>query len=701
MTESDTPNQARPLLDRVLNPKTIAMVGVSDTNRFAVNSRGTLDSDADVFLVNPRYETAFGRKLYPSLTAIGRPIDAVFSVMAAERTTDLIEEAAAVGAGGVITIAGGFAEVGTDGASLQERVKKAAWQAGMPIIGPNGVGYINVPRGLDLTMLPHFGRRAGNVSMIAHSGATIEAIGAAAWRAGGLGFNRLISAGNEPVTDMSDYLNYLVDDDDTEIIALVMEKIRRPDAFFEAAARARELGKPIIVVKLARTERTQRMAKSHTGTLVGDSWVYEQAFKQAGILRADEIDELVDRLQFLGQFPKQRWSPVNGLFVFTGTGGFAAMMGDLAEEEHVNVPEAPELSEWISSVVPGGTVPNPLDATGFMGTNPEIVDEVMARFMNDPQFDMHIFISQFADWDKGARFSAEGFAERAAAAGQPAILAPVGGNGGWWLDEVRAEHGTAIGNGPRGCLRGLNTMATYVRSRSNAAVRPATDVPALPVPATPLVAGAGMLPFKDTLALMESAGIRVARCTFVESGEAVSDVGFDGPYVVKLADVPHRSDIGAVRVGVQGADLADAVAAMRQLAAEHAASETVAVQEMVSGSSEAFIGIRGSSDLGPIVAFGLGGIFVEILGRVSGRLAPMTHDDARELIAEFDDTGVLKGRRGQRPWDLDQLADILVGAGQLAAGARGWLDTFDINPLLMGPNGIVAVDGLCLFRDHE
>jgi len=691
----------RPPLGRILDPKSVAIVGASDTGRFGANSKGTLDSDVDVFLVNPRYPTVFGRPAYPSLQSIGRPVDAVYSVMSAERTTDLVEEAADCGAGGVIAIAGGFAEVGPEGAVLQERVRTAGWRANMPIIGPNGVGYINVPKKLDLTMLNHFSRRAGGCSVIAHSGATIEAIGASAWRAGGVGFNMMISAGNEPVTDMSDYLGYLVDDPDTKVIALIVEKIRRPEAFFAAAARARAAGKPIVAVKLARTDRSQRMAMSHTGALTGDAWVYEQAFRQAGIICAGEIDELVDRVQFLEQLPASMWTPVRGLFVLTGTGGFAAMAADLADEEGVDIPEVDRLSDWISAVVPGGAVPNPLDTTGFIGSRPEILDAVIEKFLDAPELDTHIFSSQFADWDENAKHGAVVFAEHAKPSGQPAIIAPLAGVGGWWLEEVRADYGVAIGNGLRGCLRGLNTMATFMRGRPDARVPDARSVPAAPRPSAAAIMGeAGpMLPFATTMELLASAGIPVARYRLVAGGEEPGSPPFGGPYVVKLADVAHRTEHGAVRLGVPAEGLAAAVEELRALAAREGLPDPVAIQQMIEGDGEAFIGIRASSELGPVVAFGLGGIFVEVLGRVSGRLAPMTLADAAELLAEFDDLQVLDGLRGRPAWDRDALARILVAAGSLAASGRDWISTFDINPLVHGPDGFAAVDGLCLLRE--
>jgi len=692
----------RPSLTRVFDPRSVAIVGASEDSTYGRNTRGTLDSDADVCYVHPRHDSVFGHPCYPSLHAIGKPVDAVLSLLGAERTAGLVEEAAECGAGGVITVAAGFAELGAEGAALQRRIRDAALAAGMPIIGPNGVGYINVPKKLDLTMLNRFSRRPGGVSMIAHSGATIESMAAAAWRAGGVGFNMMISAGNEPVTDMADYLEYLVDDPATEVICLVVEKIRRPDAFFAAAARARQAGKPVIAVKLARTDRTQRMALSHTGTLTGDAWVYEQAFKQAAILRADEIDELVDRVQFLEQLPRSVWSPVRGLFVFTATGGFAAMAGDMAASEGVEIPEVARLSGWIGGLLPGTTVPNPLDATGFMGRRPELVETIMQTYLAAPEFDTSIFLNQFADWDASTRVGAETFARRTQEAGGKAtIIAPLAGNGGWWLDDLRRDYGVAVGNGLRGCLRGLNTMARFVRSRPDARLLDPGTVPAVPRPqAEPVREAAGlMLPFAATMELLSQAGVPVAPYHLLPTGGTREPVPFGGPYVVKLADVGHRTEHGAVRLGVTADGLDEAIASLRALARRDGLPGLVAIQPMLEADGEAFIGIRGQSELGPVVAFGLGGVFVDVLGRVSGRMAPFTGADASELIAEFDDLGALAGFRGKRAWDREALAAILVCAGRLAAAGREWIDSFDVNPLIWGPAGYAAVDGLCLLRE--
>jgi acyl-CoA synthetase (NDP forming) len=687
----------RAQLRRLFDPETIVIAGADESNPYAGSPLGTLESDAKVFFVSNRSTSFFGHPTYPSLKDVGEPIDAVFSMMSAKWTTSLAEEAADLGAGGLISMAGGFAETGADGIELQERLRAAALRGNMPVIGPNGVGFINVPRKLDLTMLVHFGRRPGGVSIISHSGAVLEAFASCAWRSGGVGLNLMISAGNEPVTDMADYLDYLVDDPGTRVICLVVEKIRRPREFFAAAARARAAGKPIVAVKLARTERTQRMAKSHTGSLTGDSWVYEQAFKQAGILRADEIDELVDRVQCLEQIPNERWTKVNSLFVMTATGGFAAMAADLAEEEEVNIPDDERLAEWVGTLLPGTVVANPLDATGFAAARPELFRELLEKYTEGPEFDAYAFFHQLAEWDTRASIVSTIFAEHAKSTGRPAALSPMAGHGATWLEEIRVPNGVAVGNGLRGTLRGFSTMGKFMRSRADARVGSADEVAPMSIPtATPIQSEVGpILSFVDTMSLLSHAGVPVAKFHVVASGET-PDIPFSGPYVVKLADLAHRTEMNAVKVGVDAEQLSAVVEELRELAHASNVPDVVAVQELIAGEGEAFIGVRGASELGPVVVFGLGGVFVEVLKRVSGRIAPLSMDDARELISEFDDTGIMDGVRGRRPWDRDQLSTILVAVGNLIAGGHEWIDTMDINPLIFGPDGFVAVDGLCV-----
>lgn len=687
-------------LQRVLHPRSIAVVGMSDASAYAGSFARTLESDAELFFVHPREQTVFGRPAYPNLREVGVPVDTVFSLVSAARTVGVVEEAIEIGAGGVATMAGGFAELGREGEELQRRLREVASADGMPVIGPNGIGFVNVPDNLDLAMIS-FERRPGGLSAVGHSGAMLAAMAAPAFRSGGVGFNLLISAGNEAVTDSADYLDFLVEDPGTKVIALMLEKIRRPELFFAAAARALRAGKPIVAMKMGRGERARRMAASHTGTLTGDAWVYDMAFKQAGIQVVGDVDELIDCVQVLEQLGTSRWSPINGLAVLTMTGGFAQLASDLAEVEHVTVPEVTRLKSWVGERVPGATVPNPLDATGFVGVRPDLWQDIIEEYSAAEEFDVLLLANQHADWNSRAEPHARQLVDAVRRNGKITVLAPLAGNAGKWLDPLRADD-VAVTNGLRSTFKALATMSRFMRTPRTAAVCDPASVPPLPRPtaATLEVAEGRMLGFDATMQLLSAAGIPVCPYQLTDGG-AAEVPRFPGPYVVKLADLAHRTEHGAVRVRVAGEDLARMCAELAELATELGVPPTVAVQPMLSGYAEAFIGMNGATELGPVVAFGPGGVFVEVLKRVSGRLAPLSAHDAVDLLDDFADLGIHEGIRGGPPWDVKALVPILVAAGRLVAGGRDWIESIDINPLILTAEGVVAVDGLCLVKEDR
>lgn len=690
----------RSALDRVVCPRTVAVVGISDRSFFASGPRRSLAADAEFFFVHPRAETVFGRPTVAALSDIPCAVDVVFAAVRAEETVSVVEQAAALGAGGIVSVATGFAESGAAGAELQRRLASAAAGADMPVIGPNGVGFINVPRKLDLTILADFPRRVGGLSMVSHSGAMVEAFAAAAARAGGVGLNLLFSAGNEAVTDVADYLDYLSQHPGTRVIAVAIETVRRPEAFFAAAFRCKEAGKPIVALKLGRTLRARTMATTHTGAMTDDAWVYDVAFQQAGILPAEDIDDLVDRVQFLEQLPRKRWSRIDGLAVLTATGGFAQLASDLAEVEGLSVPEIDRIKPLIVEKL-GRDMSNPLDAGGA-GFVPELWQEILHAYVTAPEIDTLLFASQHADWDQGTRALTDGFVEAMRSSAKTAIVAPLAGVGGQWLDEFRAD-GIGIGNGMRGTFRGLKAMSAFMRQRADKRVLAPRGVSTVIQPAEACIpADVGpILPFTTTMRLLRSVGIKCAAVHSVRPNEPVTRPPFGGPYVVKLADVAHRTEYGAVRVGVELADLARSVAELRTLARDAQLSGSVVVQPFIRGRGEVFVGIQGGAKLGPVVVFGVGGILVELHGRFGGRLAPMSRADAEELIDEVAGPEILGGVRGGPAWDLEALVGTLLASSRLAAGGRAWLNSLDINPLILTEAGPIAVDGLCLVRGSD
>lgn len=701
---SPTPHSdpRRPALERVMNPATVAIVGLSDKSPVAPFVRRTLDSDAQVYFVHPTAATVFGVPTYRSISDVPQPIDVVLSVMSAERTVELAEECAALDCGGLVVYAAGFCEVGPEGEDLQRRLAAAAERGRMAVVGPNSLGYISVPRSLNLTASADYHPPGGGISVVSHSGAMIGGVAIAARSRTGVGISRLVSAGNEVTTDIADYLNFLADDPETSAIGLIVEGIRRPEEFLRAARRCIAAGKPVVALKLARNSRTQQMAASHTGALAGNAWAYDVAFRRAGIQLAHDLEELVDRLSVVSQLDPAEWNEVERLGVVAGTGGFASLAYDLAEAEGLSLPPLDDLADWVRSTIPGITVPNPLDTTGFGAT---FWTDIVDRYVGSPELDAVVFVNMWGEGDDSPvyRRLIDDVAAAARRFGKPVAIAAGAGPVGAYAREVIGDDGSvALGYGLRGTLRGLHTMGTFVRDRAKQRP-PAEAVPAAPAPSGPFPEtgdGRRFLPFAQAMALLEQFGIPTAPHCIVDAGD-VAEPDFAGPYAVKLADVPHRTELGAVALNVGDDDLERSVTAMRAIAVEHGLPQTVAVQPMTASRGELLVGVEGRSELGPMVVLGIGGILVEVLERVGGRPAPLTRDDAAELIDEFRDLRLMHGYRGSEPWHLDRLADLLVGFGRLAASCHRWIDSFDINPLLVTEDGLVAVDALCIVRDTE
>ncbi len=686
-------------LRRFLRPATVAVVGASERQERAANAILSMrTAGVKLHLVNPARSHVFGQVAHPDLASIGQPVDAVLSLVPAAAAPQVAADARAAGAGGVVVVAGGFAEDGPDGAALQRRLRDAA--GAMPVLGPNCNGFITPALGARLSGAPRaLGFPDGHLGAVTHSGALLGVLGLAAAERS-IGFSTLVSTGNEMSLDMADIVDFLADDEDTRCIALVVEAIRRPGAFFAAVRRALTAGKPVVALKLGRSERGRRIATSHTGALAGQAWAYDAAFRQHGIAVAQDVVDLMDRVTLLAQLPPARWSRVEGLAIASLSGGWSALAGDVCAQEGLDLPELSDLAGEINTILPPRATVNPLDMTGFVMGRADLIERVVDVLGSADGVDA-VLLQWFLDETagEGGRAFVDAAVAAAARLDKPVILGSVeDGHPGEWARELPAR-GVGLGRGLRATVRGLRTMRDFTMYTARP---PATPPPVRPVPrpaAEPVATDAGpMLPFDVSMDLLAAAGVPVAPYAVAGPGTAVPDPGFGPPYVVKLADVPHRSDIGAVRLGVAREDLAAVVAELRCLARGHGVPQRVVIQPHLRVDGEAFVGVQGDSGLGPMVVFGVGGVFVELLGKVAGGLAPLTAADADAMLEEMEDTGVFRGARGRRPWNRDRLVEILTAVGAFAAGTSQWLRSADINPLAFTEEGFAAVDALILSR---
>jgi len=696
-------------LTRLFRPRSIAVVGLSDRLPLANIATLTKVPDVELYLVHPKRSSLFGLPTYPSIAAIGKPVDAVFSLVNAERTPAVVNEARESGAGGVVIGAAGFREIGGIGISHERQLVEAAGDT-IPCLGPNCFGFIDYTKRLDLSLAggPPDDAKSGSISVVTHTGGMIPAL-IAAGHERGIGFSYLISTGNETVTDMVDSLEFLIDDPRTGVICLLVESIRRPTEFLAAASRAMRAGKPIVALKLGRSERSAALARSHTGSIAGEAWVYEAAFRQYGIAIARDIPAMLDMVVGFDQTPRDRWNTLEGLAVVTPTGGGASMAGDIFEDFGVEMPPLDSIRDKVRELLPTAEVINPLDTTGFIFSNPQLASTLAELYVGAPEAGTLLFQWHLQDrlFDLGSRFIAELF-EGCKSHGKTFVLsapddAHIGGKA-----KALLERGAIVTRGPVAAARALKTIGSFAQNwrrlgSGNTTTEPSALRIQRPAAEDWIASDAGpMLNFAATMELLRSAGVQVAPYRIFAEHEHVdiTDLTAADAYVVKLADVPHRTDIGAVRLNVAARDVAGAVAEMRRLATARKTPGAVVVQPHLHVDGEAFVGIKADSGMGPMVVCGVGGIFVEIFKRVCGLIAPFGVSDAIHALHELDDTGVFKGIRGGPAWDRETLAQIMVALGRLAIGTRGeahgWIATLDINPLAFTGGGFIAIDGLCI-----
>ena len=685
----------RPALARLLSPRSIAVVGASEKLGMSNNAvLPMLDAGLEPRFINPNRESVYDRPTVPSLSALGEPVDAVLALVNAERSVDVVEEAASLGCAGVVVAAGGFRELSEEGAELERRLKAVAEAGPVAIVGPNCSGFMNVPQRVNLFTGGRITLQPGPVAVVSQSGFLTRAcLAAGAGRQ--LGFSVAVSSGNETVCGLADYIEVLGDDVATAVICLVVEKVREPERFMQAVSAARKRGKEVLAVKLGRTAEAREIMKSHTGAIADETWVYEVGFREIGVQTARDIDEMLDMAQLLAQVPPARRRPVRGVGVVTSSGGVAAMAADAAVDRGMDLPVPIGAEEWLRTTIPGEGTLNPLDMTGFVMRDRALLEELFAQLSASGALDAVVLCWWAGEGDEGwSRTLLEPFAEVATRTEKPMIVTPVEATSiGDWTRDYR-DRNVMFCRGVDSTFRALRALDRS--SRGPLASRPAVADPAsagIAVPENLVATPAGQLvTFSAAMELLKSAGFEVAPYVVVEPGsDDHPGLRQLGPRLVaKLADAPHRTELEAVRVDVTPDALPGVLKDLRRIAEAEDVPAAVAVQAMVGGAGEAFIGIQGRTDLGGVVLLGRGGVTVEAANVVQGRLLPLGSGQGEDLASEVAAFRV----RGQRDWSVQILMSSLKAAERLWQMTSGWAASIDINPLIVTDDALVAVDAL-------
>jgi acetate---CoA ligase (ADP-forming) len=696
-----------------MNPKTIAVVGASQRmsrgTRVLLNLRQAGFGGA-AYGINPRYDEVEGFACHPTVRDVPDEVDCVVAAIPAAGVADALEEAYSAGVRAAVVLSSGFGEGGHADEDRVGRLRELAG-AGMAICGPNCYGLLNLHTGA----APFSGRIAnplvkGNVGLVSQSGGFSNIISDPLMEDRGVGFSYLVSCGNQIGTTVEDYLEYLVEDEVTEVVAAFVEGVRQPDKLVTVAARARELGKPIIMLKSGRSEVGKQAARSHTGSLSGSTEILDSLLRRHGYVVVGGIDEMIETIALFSVLDIDR--PISrDIVVITGSGGEGSHAADAAEDAGIGLAQLDEdLEQRLAAALPDfGAASNPIDGTGAMFENPDLFPSLFDAVLADNRNDL-VAVNLGARKPREEWAPMRGFAKTVAAAstGTGKVVVTYGtsalGTDDRQLIETVHQAGIPFLAGTQNAMRAIAALYEYQQYRA----RPADeDRPRPGVPVRTDLPG-GVLPFLTARDLLAPYGIPVVDTELAATAEdavaAADRLGYPVVLKIEAAGLTHKSDAGGVVLGCR--DAAAVRGAYDRILADvrdagYFRHDGVLVQPMPDAVAETFAGVTVDPVLGPAVVFGLGGVFVEIIRDTVTATAPLSLGQAREMVQGIRGGQILRGARGRQPADVEAVAELLVGLGRFADAYRDRLVSVDVNPVLVraAGSGAVAVDLLVELRD--
>jgi acetyltransferase len=685
-------------LTELFAPERVAVVGATESEGSvgrAVMANLTAEFTGEVVPVNPNYDEVMGLPCVASVAEADADLAVV--VVPPAVAVDVVREAGEAGVRSVVVITAGFSETGSEGAARERELAAAAEEYDLDLVGPNSLGVLSTRSGLNATFGPD-NATPGNVSFMSQSGAFITAV--LDWANDqGVGFNDVVSLGNKAVLDESDFIEYWGDDPETDVVIGYLEGIEEGRAFVDAA---REVTRdtPVVLVKSGRTDAGAQAASSHTGTIAGSDQAYETGLEQAGVVRAESVEGLFDAAGILASQPVPERETVA---VVTNAGGPGVMATDAVGDSRLSMASFADgtLDDLTERLPEEGNVYNPVDVVGDAGVDrfEAALDAVLA---DEGVGSAVVLTAPTAVLDYGEL--AEVVVDRHERFGKPVAACFMGGERVRPAEDVLREAGIPNYFDPARAVASLDALVGYGRVREREYGEPATydDVDrdaAREVLARAVERGDGRLGV-EAMGLLDAYGIPTPTGEIVDSSADAEAAAarIDGPVAMKIVspDILHKSDIGGVKVGVADADVADAYEDLVTRARNYQPDATllgVQVQEMVDldAGVETIIGVTRDPQFGPLLLFGLGGIFVEVLEDTTFRVAPVSEDEARAMTAEIDAAPLLRGARGRDPTDVDAVAEALGRLSQLVTDFPAILE-LDVNPLVATPDGVRAVD---------
>lgn len=700
-------------MEYFFNPRTIAIVGASSDFRKpggrSLNALQKRGFTGKIYPINPNSRELLGIPCYPKLADVPDEIDMAIVSTPAHTVFEKLEQCIEKKVKAVVVFTSGFAEVGPEGAALQQRMTELARKNDLRILGPNCVGIVNLSKSVMacfaniVDLQPVYPMTFGFVTQ---SGAFGTMIFSQAVQAG-VGFNSFVSVGNEADTEFSDYLAYMLTDPETKLVGGYLEGAKDGAKLRRAAETALELKKPVMIMKVGRTGAGARAASSHTGSLAGDDQVYGAFFKQMGIIRLETLSELTSFVivHRSGRIPKG-----NNIGILSISGGAGVLMADRSEVLGLGVPEFKgETRRKLESYLPPfGSAKNPVDLTAAAVSEPEMLGKCLRALVADDN--IHMIALAMGFMPHMAPVLAKDIIEIYNSTTKPIVLTTYVLNPSEAV--VRAietikNAGVPVLTDHLHAIQALKNLSWYagklrkIEAAENVTkplkVRPSAE-------AIERIRSAAPLSEYESKAILKGYGIAVTREALATSAAMAvrnaREIGYPVALKIQSPQIPHKTEAGGIRLNVSSDKEVRAAFKEIMLKARkykpRADIQGVLVQEMAKDGIEVIVGTAKDPVFGHVVMFGLGGIFVEALKDVSFRVAPLSRLDAEEMIREIKGYRVLQGMRGKTPVDIKALTDVILRISRLVTDHGDAIRELDINPLVVSKKGAKVVDALII-----
>lgn len=700
----------------LLYPESVAILGASE-NKYKIGNiqlQALIDGkfQGEIYPIHPKAEQIAGLKSYPSLTDVPNSIDLVIFCVAYDQIKNGLIACAEKKVKAAIIFASGFSEAGEEGKKLQLELAEYAKLNNIRLLGPNCVGLVNTSNGLIGTFsssvldVPMTGKRG--VGYVSQSGAfgVLTYMAAAQY---GINFNYFISSGNEMDTTMEDYIDYMVHDDEIEVISGYIEGAKNPKKLKQAAHKALEKKKPIVLMKTGRSDAGSRAAASHTGALAGSDKIYDAFFRQYGIIRVEDAEDVI---AFSKLFNPNRLPKGKNTAIITSSGGRGINEADRCEAYGLNIVRLSDetMAEMRKTLPDYASVTNPIDLTAAASfTNPEFFLDTLKVLVNSPEVD-NILLTEFPhSWDEHNEYFKEFIT---VAKNSEKFIGffpfPLGEITYPQTTPILIENEIAVVSGALNPVRALSQLVEYSRFL-NTVQTDGMEERYEHENIDDLLTPGAVLSESEASEVLARYGIPITkRYVTLSAEEAVEralQIGF--PVVLKIdsQQIPHKTEADAIRLNVSSEEeVKEAFMEIMKNARNYnpaAVLNGVSVQEMLPQGTEVIIGAKNDEVFGPVIMAGLGGIFVEVFKDIAFKIAPLNRQDAGTLLDELQAKAILDGARGQVAVDKEAIIDVLLRVSQLMLDYRDQIKELDINPLIVYENGIKAADAMLVVTEES